>query len=171
MLEAYRFLSKAGLAIGSSSNDELECRMPAGYKKRMSEWHVKLLREKLAEIEKSIDHRIWVSSLYHRAFKDMGIKTIELSGDYASVFLRYPVLVKNKMKALEEATKRKIEIGDWFLSPVHPNLRGWERAGYKEGICPEAEKICKCVINLPTHQGIGESEVEEVVEFMSHVYA
>ena len=47
---------------------------------------------------------------------------MKFSGDYEPIYLRYPLIVKNKQKALESARKNRIEIGDWFVSPVHPNL-------------------------------------------------
>ncbi len=53
-----------------------------------------------------------------------------------------------------------------FFSPVHPNLTGWGKAGYQKGMCPNAEKICGHIINLPTHRKIGEEEAERIVEFI-----
>lgn len=159
----YRKLSKLGLAVGSSSNEELECKMPEGYEKKMSEWQRNILKRKLAEINGIIDHRRWVTSLYENLLRDKGMKTVDLPEYYEPVFLRYPVLVSDKRKMLEEAKKRRIEIGDWFLSPIHPNINGWEKIYYKEGMCPNAENICKHVINLPTHQGIEKEEAEKIV--------
>ena len=165
--ETYRWLSRAGLMIGSSSNEELECKMPVDFSKRMSGWHKELLERKYAGIEKVIAHRKWMASLYERMFKEREIKTIDLSAHFDPVFLRYPILVKNKEKTLAEARKRKIEIGDWFLSPVHPNLAGWEKVGYQEGMCPTAEKICREIINLPTHERIHAKEVEAGIELLA----
>ncbi len=166
--ETYRLLSKAGLAIGSSSNEELECEMPVDFSKRMSGWQKELLESKLAEIEKDIAHRKWTVSLYERMLKERGIKTLDLSDDYDPVFLRYPVLVKDKKKTLAEARKRKIEMGDWFLSPVHPNVAGWEKAGYQEGMCPYAENTCKAIINLPTHARINVKGIEEEINLITN---
>ena len=162
----YRFLSRKGVVIGSCSNEELECMMPEAYKKRMAQWQKDLLEKKLEEIKKIIDHRIYITSLYENLLKQKDVKTVTLSEDYEPVFLRYPLLVKNKVKVLNEAKKRRIEIGDWFLSPVHPNLDGWEKIGYEKGTCHIAEEICEHIINLPTHPGINEEEAKKVVEFI-----
>lgn len=163
----YRRLSSYGITIGSSSSEELECEMPEGYEKKMSRWQRGLLEQKLVEIKKIINHRIWVTSLYGKLLKEKGLKTINLSEEYEPVFLRYPLLIRDKIKALKEARKRRLEIGDWFLSSVHPNLSGWEKAGYQKSMCPIAEKTCEHIINLPTHQKIGEEEVERIVEFIA----
>jgi perosamine synthetase len=162
----YRTLSRLGIALGSSSNEELECRMPVGYEKKMSGWQRNLLEKELNSIHRYIEHRKWVSSMYEELLKRKGIKTVELAEYYEPVFLRYPIFVKNKRKVLEEAKKKRVEIGDWFLSPVHPNLNGWEKVGYKKGMCPIAENICQHIINLPTHMRIREKEVREIIDFL-----
>jgi len=66
---------------------------------------------------------------------------MELLEYYEPVYLRYPLLVRDKKKVLEEARRRKIELGDWFVSPLHPNLTGWEKIGYRKGTCPIAEDL------------------------------
>lgn len=164
----YRMLSRFGIALGSSSNEELECKMPGGYEKKMSPWQRNLLEKELAKIHKYIEHRKEITSLYEELLKKKGIKTIKLPEHYNPVFLRYPVLVKDKIKVLEDAKKKRMEIGDWFVSPVHPNLTGWEKAGYQKGMCPIAEDVCERVINLPTHSRIGEREAIHIVEFISN---
>jgi perosamine synthetase len=164
----YRMLSRFGIALGSSSNEELECKMPGGYEKKMSAWQRNLLEKELAKIHKYIKHRKEITSLYEELLKKKGIKTVELPEYYTPVFLRYPVLVKNKEKVLEDARRNRIEIGDWFVSPVHPNLTGWEKVGYRKGMCPVAENICQHIINLPTHMRIGVKEAGKIVEFIAN---
>lgn len=165
--ETYRWLSRAGLAIGSSSNEELECNMPVGFEKKMTNWQKKLLENKLAEITRVIAHRKWVTSLYEAMCKEKGIRAVDLPDDYDPVFLRYPIRVGFKEKILAEAKKRKIEMGDWFVSPVHPNLVNWGKAGYQEGMCPVAEKICREIVNLPTHERIHAEEVEAAIGLLA----
>ena len=162
----YRALSLAGVAVGSSSKDELECRKPEGYEKRMAPWQETLLRKKLDEMDENIRHRRRVASVYQGLLNGMNLATVNLPETYDPVFLRYPVLVEDKDLLLKEARKARIEIGDWFLSPVHPNLGDWEKVNYREGMCPNAERICRHVINLPTHGKIGDREAERIVRFV-----
>jgi len=56
------------------------------------------------------------------------------------------------------------------VSPVHDKLNNWEKAGYKKGMCPNAEVICEHIINLPTHSGIRTDEAVDLVEFISENY-
>jgi hypothetical protein len=67
-----------------------------------------------------------VVSLYEKFFEEKGINTVKLSADYDPVFLRYPVLVKDKKKTMEEAREKRIELGDWFLSHLSVLTRGKE---------------------------------------------
>jgi dTDP-4-amino-4,6-dideoxygalactose transaminase len=162
----YRMLSRLGIAVGSSSNEELECKMPVDYKKKMSIWQKKILEKKLADISRIIDHRKWVVSQYDKLLPQIGVESLQLPQEYDPVYLRYPVLAKNKNKALESAKSNKIEIGDWFVSPLHPNLDGWEKAGYQKRMCPVAEDVCQHIINLPTHEKIGEKEIKKIVTWL-----
>ncbi|MDA8085795.1 MAG: DegT/DnrJ/EryC1/StrS family aminotransferase [Nitrospiraceae bacterium] len=165
--DAYRKLSKYGFAIGSSTDDELSCRMPAGYAKGMSDWQKKIISEKLALIADVIEHRRWAASRYRKLLPQAGFEPPELPDDCETVFLRYPLRVNNKKKVLESARRSRIEIGDWFLSPVHPNTSGWGDIAYEKGMCPHGERACEETVNLPTHMRIGDREIEKTIELLS----
>lgn len=164
--DAYRLLSRYGLAVGSSTNDELECRMPLDYERKMTEWQKRTVVKKLAGVRAVTEHRRWAAARYEKLLPSAGIEPVRLGKDYDTVFLRYPVRVKDKKMALAAARSSRIEIGDWFLSPVHPNLSGWEKISYEKGMCPNAETACDSVINLPTHQRIGNKEIERIIDFI-----
>lgn len=167
--DLYRNLSYLGITIGSSSREELKCRMPEEYEKKMSRWQCSLLEKKLREIKRINHHRKWVVSLYENFLRDNAMKTVSLPEEYEPIFLRYPLRLNDKNSALQEARKRKIELGEWFLSPVHPNSDGWEQVNYRKGMCPIAETVCNQIINLPTHEGIGKKEVEHTMNFLARV--
>lgn len=165
--DAYRIFSRFGIMIGSSTNTELKCEMPNGYKKKMSDWQKDLLLKKLNDLEKVLKHRKWLTSLYQDQLRQRGIKIMSLPENYDPVLLRYPLLVKNKIKVISEARQKRIEIGDWFVSPIHPNLENWERIRYRKGTCPIAEEICENIVNLPTHYNITEEVALNIVNFIS----
>ena len=87
--------------------------------------------------------------------------------DEETAFLRFPVLAKDKAAVLDEAVRRGVELGDWFVSPVHPNLEGWEKAGYAAGSCPNSESLCRRIINLPLHRRIGAPAVRRTLAFLA----
>jgi len=166
LMGTYRALSAAGFMVGSADRCELASQKPPEFEKRMSRWQKMLLERKTKEIGKVIEHRKWVVSVFERHLPEIGIETVERQPDIDPVFLRYPILTKDKRWVLERARAEKIEIGDWFASPVHPNLDGWERVGYQKGICPTSEEISSRVVNLPTHPKITEKEIYRILRFL-----
>ncbi|MCS6943766.1 MAG: DegT/DnrJ/EryC1/StrS family aminotransferase [Geminocystis sp.] len=164
----YRKLYESGIIKGSSSPEELSCKMPPDYKRKMSRWQRGLLNKKLANIQELIEHRRQIAKIYEEELEKAGIKTVELPDCYDTVFLRYPLVVKNNKKIIRLAKEKGIEIGDWFVSPVHPlmNPLEWKNSGYNPGECPIAEDICRHIINLPTHAKITQNGARKIVQLI-----
>lgn len=162
----YRTATQVGLGVGSSSADELEIQQPRDYSWRASAFQSRLMDRKFAAAERSVSHRQEIARYYVEALQESGFSVPRVDAHIAPVFLRMPVLVADKRKALEEARRGRLEIGDWFVSPLHPNMGGWEKVGYTRGECPVAEKVCAHIINLPTHRGIARAEAERVMNFV-----
>lgn len=163
---AYRMLSKHRLAVGSNTCEELKCELPKDYEKLMSPWQKELLNKKLEDIEKIISHRKSITGIYRDLLRNKGEHVAELPEYCDEVLLRFPLEIANKNDLLEKAKRNRIELGDWFMSPVHPNLEAWEKVSYEEGMCPVAEWVCKRIINLPTHAGISRGEAEKIFAFV-----
>jgi perosamine synthetase len=163
----YRTLGKVGLAIGSSSGAELNCELPTKYQKTMHP----LQQRRLRRLLKNIDHTIVVrrrnTAMIESALSATGIPTVAVQDCCNPVFLRYPVLVENKVEVLREAKKRRVQLGDWFLSPIHPNLEQWELAGYTPGSCPVAEDVSRRVVNISTEPRTGGKEIRRTVAFLA----
>jgi perosamine synthetase len=165
----YRRLTDLGLVIGSSGKNELELEKPENYELRMGPYQEELFIDALSNengIRKMITHRKAISRIYEEKLQKAGfmLPLIPLAGE--AVILRYPVRIKNKKEFLKRARENKIEIGDWFVSPLHPNLKNFEKLSYRWGQCPQAERISQEVINLPTHLGISENEALRIIAFV-----
>lgn len=163
----YRTLGKMGLAIGSSTATELSCQLPTDYQKTMHSIQDRRLKKLLSKTDQTESARKKNSTFIETALVKSGIQIINTPEFCDPVFLRYPVLVKNKNELLAEAKKQKVQLGDWFLSPIHPNLESWELAGYRPGSCPVAEEVSRCVVNIPTDKIMSEKEIYRVVSFIS----
>ncbi len=83
------------------------------------------------------------------------------------VMVRYPVRIGEKNKALAEAAKAGIELGSWFECPLHPIETPLDAYDYEIGMCPEAEKASREVVNLPLHPRAEEKTVKRTVEFIT----
>jgi len=166
-LRSYRFLSNNGLVIGSSSADELERPIkPEGFEKRLSNIQAYAAIEALKKINKNIGHRKEVARQYSALLAELGISNPFIPQDIEHSFLRYPLLVNDKRAVLKLAQDKRIEIGDWFVSPLHPIKEGLSKWDYRQGMCPIAEYVSKHLINLPTHQGIFGERLERIKAFV-----
>lgn len=163
----YRTLGNLGLAIGSSTSAELNCELPVDYKKGMHSIQQRRLANLLTHMTRSIEKRRANTQFIQMTLEEKGIPTVVVPDGSDPVFLRYPVMVENKSAVLAEAKKKRIQLGDWFLSPVHPNLNNWELSGYKPGRCPVAEFASQRVINIPTGPKINSSEIRRTIEFIA----
>ena len=162
LMSLYRFLGEKGMAIGSSSVEEFSLDMPQRYALGMSQFQEGLLQSCWARAADNIAHRQQLADIYSQALKSAGTEPPLPPPNSQAVMVRYPVRVKNKAQMLMMAEKEGLEMGDWFVSPLHPLLDNWEKLGYSPGSCPVAEELCQTVVNLPTHYGVTPREARKI---------
>ena len=167
-LKTYRTLSKYNIIVGSSQGYELEeTEKPPSFEKRFSTIQaIAGLLSLRKRIERIVEHRRMIAQFYKKELSLIGVEPIK-EPEYAfHTYLRYPLFVKDRDRFLKLAEREKIEIGDWFLSPIHPIKEKLDRWKYKIGSCPIGEKLSKHIVNLPTHLRIDKREAERIVEFV-----
>jgi len=164
--DLYRTLGKMGLAIGSSTETELSCRLPADYELGMHPIQRRRLLKLLDGLAGVIARRNHNTEIIEAGLVGAGIPTVALPSECDPVFLRYPIKVNNKEEVLNKAKKQNIQIGDWFLSPIHPNLENMDLAGYKSGSCPVAENAASKVVNISTDVEMNKKDINRIVEFL-----
>lgn len=166
---AYQGLYRRGLLIGTSSPQELRGDRDAQYAKRMSRFQHWVLRRRLAD-SRVIQHRRDLKRLYDEALATAGLPCVDIPDNADAVLLRYPVRIENKARAIAEARRRWIELGDWYRQPVDPPGESCNNNfGYVRDTCPEGERAAREVVNLPMHLGIGERQAEKIVNFLREV--
>ena len=164
----YRRLGQLGLALGSSSSAELACELPSEYGKGMHPLQLRRLKNLLSQVASMVRTRQERAKTIEDALAGAGMPTIKTSSACIPVYLRYPLLIRNKEQVLAAARREKIHLGDWFLSPIHPNLESWELAGYSAGTCPVGEDVSRRVINISTDARMSEAEVRRTVSFLAN---
>ena len=164
--DTLRLLARMGLFVGSNSSEELSGLKPDGYEKRMGPFQRRRLKTQMAGLRASSDHRIRVAQAYEELINQIGLTGPTVLEGTEPVMLRYPVLVSDKPRTLDAARRARIEIGEWFVSPLHPLTEGLEQLGYRPGECPIAEEISRRVINLPTHTGVDAATIARIGEFL-----
>jgi len=164
----FRFLTKKGIVVGSSSTCEFEPEMEKDFFKAMSSVQAHSGIRQLTKIESNITHRRQMAGLYDELLSQSGWPIRNYNKEIMNpVMVRYPVRIKEKDKAIQQAASAGIELGTWFECPLHPVETPLEKYDYKIGMCPEAEKASREVVNLPLHPRATEKTVRQTVKFIT----
>jgi perosamine synthetase len=164
----FRYLTKKGAVIGSSSTSEFEPFKADNFFKGISRMQASTGIRQLGRIEENIAHRQKMAQLYDQLLAAKDWKSSKDSRDWVEpILVRYPVRIKEKDKALAQAAKAGIELGSWFESPLHPIETPLASYDYELGMCPEAEKAARETVNLPLHPRTSEKTAVKTVEFIT----
>lgn len=165
----YRWLTRKGAVVGSSSTEEFVPEMPEGFFAGMDRGQARAGLRQMRRIERNLAHRRRMGRLYDELLREAGWQVPEVPDTMDPVLVRYPVRVADKARAVAEAPKHLVELGTWFECPLHPAETPMEEYGYREGMCPEAERACREVVNLPTHPRAGEATARRSVAFVREI--
>lgn len=132
--------------------------------KEIADWHAMLALEELRMLEKNIEHRKKIASVYAKNLPPEIIPS-GISID-KSTNLRFPVFVKNRTKILETLKKNGVYLSDiWYDTPIAPK-KYFTYSGYKAGECPTSEKIAGEILNLPTHKNVSEKDALNICQII-----
>lgn len=127
----------------------------------MPEASARLALSQLAKLDRFSAHRRKVCEWYTRELDELGLTYQEMHGGIA---LRLAVFSEKAHELIQFVRKRHIELGDWYTIPVAPTGVDMGAVGYVVGSCPAAERYAATTFNLPTHIGIGEREVRQIMD-------
>jgi perosamine synthetase len=164
----FRYLTKKGMVVGSSSTSEFVPERAGDFFKGISKMQARSGIRQLGRIEENIAHRRKMTQLYDELLTAKGWNSSKDVRDWVEpVLVRYPVRIAEKEKALAQAAKAGIELGSWFESPLHPIETPLSSYDYELGMCPEAEKAACETVNLPLHLRANEKTAVKTVEFIT----
>ncbi len=164
----FRYLTRKGAVVGSSSTSEYEPVKADDFFKGMSAMQARSGIRQLGKIEANISHRKKMAQLYDELLVGRGWRSNKYDRDLVEpVLVRYPARITEKQKALGQAAKAGVELGSWFECPLHPIETPLASYDYEVGMCPEAEKSAGQVVNLPLHPRTNNKTVERSVDFIT----
>jgi dTDP-4-amino-4,6-dideoxygalactose transaminase len=140
--------------------------MPAGFVARLSEAQARLGSRRLRALPAEIARRRAIAHRYSDWLLAAARTPAAEPPGIEHVFLRYPLLVDDRPRFVIAARQAGIDLGDWFVSPVHPVVNGLERWGYTSGRAPVAERVCAQIVNLPVDPGLDEADITRVLRFL-----
>ena len=151
LIKLYRFLSKKGVVVGSSSGEEIDSvTEPENYFKESSKIQEKTGLKNLKKLDSALDLRLKNATLFNN-FLELNSKTFvakELFQNHS--FLKFPILIKDRETFKENAEKANIKLGDWFVSMIHPVEKEFETWQLNQDEFPVAKDIAKKMLNLDT---------------------
>ncbi|MGA2266272.1 MAG: DegT/DnrJ/EryC1/StrS family aminotransferase [Phycisphaerae bacterium] len=162
----FRWLTRKGAVVGSSSAAEFTPVMAADFFMAMGQAQARAALRRMHCLEANLAHRRRMGALYDELFSQAGwpIAPLPASGD--PILVRYPVRVADKDKAVALAPGAGVELGTWFECPLHPKETPLGLYDYRPGMCPQAERAAREVVNLPTHLRAGPATARRGVEFL-----
>lgn len=151
LVKVYRFLSKTGLVVGSSSGDELNSPVkPKNFFMGACNVQFKEGVKALKGLGRSMELRKKNAKIYTEFLKANGKYYVDEKFEPDHAFLKYPFLVKDRVKFMKMAEKSSIRLGEWFESqihPVHEDFGKWELDPEKY---PVSLHMSTHMLNLPT---------------------
>lgn len=116
------------------------------------------------KLEKFNAHRRTIADFYYRELKNTAFVLPEKQ---ENIFLRFAVRHSKAHEIIYDAWhKENILLGDWYTTPIAPDDTKLSEMKYKIGECPNAEKLSKETLNLPTHINISIADAQRIVNFL-----
>ena len=170
LVKLYRLLSKLNIVQGSSSGIELEStNMPNNYLTGSGNVQAIVGVKSIRKIDQANQDRRISAKIYNELFENLGFPTINIPVSENHIFLKYSILVNNRKWVFEQAEKFKVELGEWFISPIHPIEEHFEKWFYTYGENSIAEYASKHIINLPIIASVNEAYRKRIINFIEAI--
>lgn len=144
---------------------EKQGRRPGYFPRKMPDALAVLALNQFKKLDKLNQHRQEIADFYFRALLNSSFTLPKVSGK--PVFLRFSVKHPDAHRIIKKAWKNNLLIGDWYTSPVAPDDTDLSKVKYIIGSCPQAEKLARETLNLPTN--VSKKQAEKVVKFLKSV--
>lgn len=133
-----------------------------GINSRLDTLQAAILLAKLEILDREIEMRLEVASIYGEMLSSKNIVTPYIEDVNTSVYAQYTVLVENRKLVEEKLAQANIPTAVHYPIPLHLQPV-FENLGGKVGDYPIAEDVANRVISLPMSAYITKEEQEEVV--------
>lgn len=143
--------------------EELFASMPDIFPRKMPGVLSKLVINQLDKLDLYNKHRRKIASLYFNKLSGLGLELPTKTK--GAIWLRFPVKVNNPEKIYSYAKKKGILLGDWYSNVVDPKCN-LDVIGYKKGDSPNAERLSKSTLNLPTYPTLNIKQAHRVIQLI-----
>lgn len=120
-----------------------------------------------SKLDKFYTHRKKVSDFYRENLKNTSFVLPQEPKNVKQSYLRFTIKHPKAHEIIYDAWhKQNILLGDWYTTPIAPFDTKLDQMKYKKGMCPNAEKLARQTLNLPTHINISQKDAERIVNFL-----
>lgn len=167
----YRFLSKNNFILGSNQGNELNStKMPESYFKDISRTQIKAGIKRLKHLKELNQLRLKNAKDYTEFLKSNNKNHVEEKYFKNHMFLKYPLLVKDRQLFNKSAREMRITLGDWFISPLHPVAEDLSKWFFDSTKYPVSSKIAKNIVNLPSDVRNNTRVIKFLKENLENIY-
>ncbi len=131
-------------------------------------WYTVQAMHEYTVLPKMITHRKMITEIYQSGLsKDL----LMLAANHNdAIYLRFPILVKQREGLITYLRKRRIYISDiWYDAPIAP--KKYMYLTDYTGTCPQSEFVSEQILNLPTHRSISKADAERIVREVNAWFA
>jgi dTDP-4-amino-4,6-dideoxygalactose transaminase len=133
-----------------------------GYTSRLNSVNAAVGRVQLRRLDEWNEKRRHAAAIYHRLLSDIDSLTLPPVGDadgVQPVFHLYVIrtLLRDGLKAWLESNG--ISCGIHYVLPIHLQPIYMEMFGFKEGLYPKSEALCKTCLSIPIYPELSLKEI------------
>lgn len=141
---------------------------PAGCFRHLPAWQCRLAYEQLQNLDTHVQHRCRIAQVYAATLKQYIVSPAIAAGIEESTNLRFPIFVEGRDRLLSVLKEHQVYVSDiWYDAPIAPE-KYQALVHYKDdGVYPEAEKISRLMLNLPTHQEVTVTKAAEIAAIIN----
>lgn len=146
-----------------------------GYNYRITDIQCALGSSQMGKLDSFIKRRREIVQTYNKAFKELNdYITVPYEAEYSNSGWHIYIVKFNldkfkvgRKEIFEALQAENIGVNVHYI-PVylHPY---YQKLGYKKGLCPEAEKLYKCMLTLPLFPKMSNNDVEDVINAVKKV--
>ena len=158
-------------SYGTASHKEFNLKHPiVGTASRISSFQAAVLFLKLENTDEVVEQRRGNYYLYLNMLKGVGDFLLsEVSSDDFINGYEFCVLTQKRDELYAHLRKNGVKARIQFYLPL-PYLEAFRDLGYKEGDFPNAEKISKDILILPTHGKLSENEIRRICDLVINFF-
>lgn len=137
-----------------------------GYNYRMTNLAAAIGIAQLSSLEERTDKRNENAKKYYENLNGLDFLTLpEVPVDFRHVFHQYTLRVKASLREEFMNHLKDNEIGcGIYYDTVMYKQPVYRKLGYKNGLCPQAEKAAKEVVSIPIHPSLSQKDIDKVIE-------